>query len=90
MFQAHSVYSSSIDCDFLRNENFDVVYKPNPSLDELSILVSDIDGWLIRSGTKVTKELLENANNLQIIGRAGVGTDTVSYTHLTLPTKRIV
>ena len=64
--------------EMLRNENFDVVYKPNPSLDELSILVSDIDGWLIRSGTKVTKELLENANNLQIIGRAGVGTDNIN------------
>ena len=64
--------------ELLRNENFDVVYKPNPSLDELSILVSDIDGWLIRSGTKVTKELLENANNLQIIGRAGVGTDNIN------------
>ena len=64
--------------ELLRNENFDVVYKPNPSLDELSILVSDIDGWIIRSGTKVTKELLENANNLQIIGRAGVGTDNIN------------
>ena len=62
----------------LRNENLDVVYMPNPSLDDLSILVSDIDGWLIRSGTKVTKELLENANNLQIIGRAGVGTDNIN------------
>ena len=64
--------------ELLRNENFDVFYKPNPSYDELSILVSDIDGWLIRSGTKVTKELLENANNLQIIGRAGVGTDNIN------------
>ena len=63
--------------DLLRNEGFDVIYKPNPSFDELFILVNDIDGWLIRSGTKVTKELIENARKLQIIGRAGVGTDNI-------------
>tara|TARA_B100000579_G_C22834540_1_gene857919 strand:- start:1156 stop:2736 length:1581 start_codon:yes stop_codon:yes gene_type:complete len=63
--------------DILRNHNFDVVYKPNSSPEELFILVNDIDGWLIRSGTKVTSELLENARKLQIIGRAGVGTDNI-------------
>ena len=30
--------------DLLRNEGFDVIYKPNPPLDELFILVNDIDG----------------------------------------------
>ena len=63
--------------DLLRNESFDVIYKPNPSLEELFILVNDIEGWLIRSGTKITKDLIENARKLQIIGRAGVGTDNI-------------
>ena len=63
--------------DLLRNEGFDVTYRPNPPKDELFILVNDIDGWIIRSGTKITKELIENARQLQIIGRAGVGTDNI-------------
>ena len=63
--------------DQLRNEGFNVLYKPQASLDELFLLVSDIDGWIIRSGTKVTKDLIENARKLQIIGRAGVGTDNI-------------
>ena len=63
--------------DLLRNEGFDVTYRPNPPKDELFILVNDIDAWIIRSGTKITKELIENARQLQIIGRAGVGTDNI-------------
>ena len=63
--------------DLLRNEGFDIIYKPNPSIDELFILVGDIEGWLVRSGTKITRELIDNARKLQIIGRAGVGTDNI-------------
>lgn len=36
-----------------------------------------IDAWIIRSGTKVTAELLEAASRLQCIARAGVGVDNV-------------
>jgi len=31
----------------------------------------------IRSATKVTKELLEVATNLKVVGRAGIGVDNV-------------
>ena len=42
----------------LKDAGFDVIYKPNLSTDELFSLVGEIDGWIIRSGTKVTKDLI--------------------------------
>lgn len=45
--------------------------------EELVRIVPEYDALMIRSGTKVTKEIIEAANNLKIIGRAGVGVDNV-------------
>ena len=35
------------------------------------------DGWVIRSGTKITAELIDAATNLKVIGRAGVGYENI-------------
>ena len=72
----------------LKDAGFDVIYKPNLSADELFSLVGEIDGWIIRSGTKVTKDLIADAKKLQIIGRAGVGTDNIDIDFAT--TKGII
>jgi len=32
---------------------------------------------MVRSGTKVTREVIENAENLIVIGRAGIGVDNI-------------
>ncbi|MBQ83557.1 MAG: phosphoglycerate dehydrogenase, partial [Candidatus Marinimicrobia bacterium] len=39
--------------------------------------LSDIDGWIVRSGTTVTAKNIEQAENLRVIGRAGVGVDNI-------------
>jgi D-3-phosphoglycerate dehydrogenase / 2-oxoglutarate reductase len=39
--------------------------------------ICDADALLVRSATKVTAELLENAKRLVVIGRAGVGVDNI-------------
>jgi D-3-phosphoglycerate dehydrogenase len=39
--------------------------------------IADYDGLVIRSATKVTADVLEQATNLKAIGRAGVGVDNV-------------
>ncbi len=44
---------------------------------ELAGIIGDYDALLIRSGTKVTKEVIEHAKRLRVIGRAGVGVDNV-------------
>jgi D-3-phosphoglycerate dehydrogenase len=44
---------------------------------ELIKIIPEYDALMIRSGTKVTKEIIEAADQLKIIGRAGVGVDNV-------------
>lgn len=51
--------------------------KTNLPLEELIAIIPEYDALMIRSGTKVTKEVLEAASNLKIIGRAGVGVDNI-------------
>lgn len=45
--------------------------------DELKKVIKDYDALIVRSGTKVTKDIIEAAAKLKIIGRAGVGLDNV-------------
>lgn len=47
------------------------------SPEELVQAISDYEAIMIRSGTKVTQEVIEAASKLKIIGRAGVGVDNV-------------
>lgn len=39
--------------------------------------LQDVDGLIVRSATKVTAEIINAAEKLQIIGRAGTGVDNV-------------
>lgn len=56
----------------------EVDYKPGVSNDELKKIIKNYNALLIRSGTKVTKEIIDACNsNMKIIGRAGVGVDNV-------------
>jgi D-3-phosphoglycerate dehydrogenase len=45
--------------------------------DKLARIIGDYDGLAIRSATKVTAKILEDAKNLKVIGRAGIGVDNV-------------
>jgi D-3-phosphoglycerate dehydrogenase len=45
--------------------------------EELMAIIGQYDGLAIRSSTKVTKEILDAATNLKVIGRAGIGVDNV-------------
>jgi len=70
--------------EILRKEkNFQVDVKTKLSPDELKKIIKDYDGLIIRSGTKVTKEIIDAADNLKIIGRAGVGLDNVDLEEAT-------
>jgi D-3-phosphoglycerate dehydrogenase len=57
--------------------------KTNLPLEELIAIIPEYDALMIRSGTKVTQEVIEAGKNLQIIGRAGVGVDNVDVTAAT-------
>ncbi len=60
-----------------REQGLEVDVKPPQSPAELAAIIGDYDGLVVRSGTKVTAEALEKAQNLKVIGRAGVGTDNI-------------
>jgi D-3-phosphoglycerate dehydrogenase len=45
--------------------------------ENLAKIIGDFDGLAIRSGTKVTEEVLQNAPSLKVIGRAGIGVDNI-------------
>lgn len=47
------------------------------SEDELVEKIGEYDALVIRSGTKVTRPVIEAADKLKIIGRAGVGVDNI-------------
>ena len=90
---------SSVAANILRNKGYDVEEINQLTHDELKEKIKDINVIGIRSKTSLTKDILENGKNLIAIGHFCIGTDQtdldcanrpVSYTHLTLPTKRIV
>ena len=62
---------------FKNAEGFEVDVKLGLKPDELKKICGDYDGWVIRSGTKITAELIEAAKNLKVIGRAGVGYENI-------------
>ena len=55
----------------------DVDVKPGMTPDELKAVIGQYDGLAIRSATKVTREIIDAATNLKVIGRAGIGVDNV-------------
>jgi D-3-phosphoglycerate dehydrogenase / 2-oxoglutarate reductase len=58
----------------LLRERFDVDIDGSAPLDER---IGDYDAIVIRSGTQLTADLLERAERLKVVGRAGVGVDNV-------------
>src|SRR6266436_5585437 len=44
---------------------------------ELAEVIGSYDALVVRSATKVTREVIDRANSLKIVGRAGVGVDNV-------------
>lgn len=45
--------------------------------EELKNIIGIFDGLIVRSGTKVTEEILNAAKKLKVIGRAGTGVDNI-------------
>lgn len=51
--------------------------KTGLSKEELLAIIPEYDGLIVRSGTKVTADVLAAAERLRVIGRAGVGVDNI-------------
>lgn len=55
---------------------FTLAVHPTPG-DALPALLADADAVIVRSATRITREALAGAARLRVIGRAGVGVDTI-------------
>ncbi|MBM1632836.1 phosphoglycerate dehydrogenase [Sulfitobacter mediterraneus] len=62
-----------------KDRGIDVDFQPDVGKDKkkLAEIIGNYDGLAIRSATKVTEKILAAADNLKVIGRAGIGTDNI-------------
>ncbi|MFN7943698.1 MAG: phosphoglycerate dehydrogenase [Thermoanaerobaculia bacterium] len=61
----------------LREAGTEVVELAAADRGRLKELLADFDALVVRSATKVTRELMAGARHLRVIGRAGIGVDNV-------------
>src|SRR5437588_9872744 len=75
IFIADDVSDSGLEP--LQSAGFAVTKRVKLSPAELREALQDSEGLVVRSETKVTAELMDQARKLRIIGRAGVGVDNI-------------
>lgn len=64
--------------DQIKNSKFFFDYKPEITPEELLKTISNYEALVVRSRTKVTKEVIDLGHNLKIIGRVGSGLDNIN------------
>ena len=72
---ADGLPSSAID--LLRQPDWNIDNRQGRSAAELMADLKDADGLIVRSATKVSREIIEAATRLRVIARAGTGVDNV-------------
>ncbi len=63
--------------EYMRKKGLEVDIKNGLSRDELLSIIGEYEALIVRSQTKVDREMLDAAKRLKIIGRAGVGVDNI-------------
>ncbi len=78
-----------IVCDNLSAEGIEILKKNNFTILELKEssslkeTIKDFDALIVRSATRVTKEIIDSAKKLKVIGRAGIGVDNIDIKNAT-------
>ena len=63
--------------ELLKKSGVDYTYTPEISGQDLLGIINSFDAIIVRSRTKLTKEVIAKAEKLKVIGRAGVGVDNI-------------
>ncbi|HVN22510.1 MAG TPA: phosphoglycerate dehydrogenase [Syntrophorhabdales bacterium] len=63
--------------DILKSKGLSVDVKTDLKKEELAAIIGEYDALIVRSATKVTRDIIANADKLKVIGRAGIGVDNV-------------
>src|SRR5688572_5574492 len=82
IFVADDVSDSGLEP--LRSAGFKVEKRVGLARAELIDALQESDGLIVRSETKVTADLLDEATSLRVIGRAGVGVDNIDVQAATI------
>jgi len=61
----------------LTSANLSVDVKTGLKAEELQNVIGEYDGVIVRSATKITKDIIAKGDKLKVIGRAGIGVDNV-------------
>lgn len=61
----------------LKKAGMEVVYEPEITQERIKEIIGDITGWVVRSRSRATGDIIQKASKLRVIGRAGVGVDNV-------------
>ena len=67
----------AVGVDGLRKHGLDVDVVGSLAERELIERIGEYEGLVVRSATKVTRAVIEAAQRLEVIGRAGAGVDTI-------------
>ncbi|XOV93658.1 MAG: NAD(P)-dependent oxidoreductase [Bacteroidota bacterium] len=65
--------------DMLGEAGFRPDYQPDITRAEVLKIIGGYEGIIVRSKTRIDKELIDLATNLQFVARAGAGIDNVDY-----------
>ena len=68
---------SGVAQKIFEKNNISVDVKTGLSEEEIVKIIPEYDGMVVRSATKVTKNIISAAKNLKVIGRAGAGVDNI-------------
>ena len=63
--------------EILEKNGLKVTYEPEITPEQLAEKIGNFQVVVVRSRTKMTRELVEKANKCQIIARVGVGLDNI-------------
>ena len=68
---------SNVAQKIFEKNSISVDVKTGLSEEEIIKIIPEYDGMVVRSATKVTKNIISAAKNLKVIGRAGAGVDNI-------------
>jgi D-3-phosphoglycerate dehydrogenase len=77
---ASNIHPAAVE---MLKKKVEVAEAAGASPEDLIEMISDADGVMVRSKPKLTKDVLEHAKKLKVIGRAGVGVDNIDIDYAT-------
>lgn len=80
------IITDSVDkksVEILNSAGFEVNYSPGLPKEEIKKIINQYHGLIVRSDTKVTSDLIDFMDNMEVIGRAGAGVDNIDISAAT-------